>query len=791
MPVPSTIRAARGASVRAPSPGSMVRAPSPGSVQRNINALSSTLTGLQRLHSSAVGSASVQAQPLGSPPVRVSSAVPAAASIAGSVSAAAAPVVAPMQLPVKSLLSWVPSEPHLVESAANSAQSADTFTTNASSDARVATRRANAEMLAECNANVEMLARAVMDAEAALSTDTRTDSGTSTARSARSGHRVEPAAVATPIPDWRAQGKFNSQQEELLPRAAPLTRGAEFWSVGRDGRDTELLRQLGEMECQLGVGYRPQTGTEAAQVLPSELVGSETGSDGEILRLRAQMEDQVRQVAEERRAWDEERAWLYNELRSVRESADRRATAPQAVETGGQSVGLIGSRLTAASEQVTPEMVRDRLHVKGMSGVVTTHVDGLPTFGDRSAEPTLQPQPIPVDSEAWSMASESGSDFTLPTNGSGSRDPELTRLKKNIKAAMEAMGRMENHKDLGSVVRELSNGCALSAAAAPSVPVPPVRIVTAEQLRSRSQSSQYNRPNGPSETSTQSTGARQSQYVYAHEQRQRLQVDQSGRRRAELEASEADARGLLETRRRLDELFAEASNAADRLFAGEASTVKEVGVSSYNVAASLMQKSGHKTDADRVTPGDSQSEEVLRAHERASPVPQITLSGSAENAAGRTSSSSIPASNGLPSDGRQGRLEVIRKPQAVAAVPSPEVAAWDREAAVAARGLPSFCIPEGLTGPTAWTSAACAGACAGSTMSHGNFSSSAGSMTDGSSHTSPVMSVAADSLAPSAGGSLAGSMSTMPTNEGMPDEESRRLVKDELEKLRAWYRSLK
>jgi len=554
----------------------------------------------------------------------------------------------------------------------------------------------------------------------------------------------------------------------------------------RDARLDKRRHEDADHHHRLANGVAACVGTAAEQVVPVEFPMSDGGSEAEeCLRLRAQLEDQERQVAEERKAWEQERAWLYSELRNTRpEPSDR---APQKQVFGTAEIadqGPVIASLSGKEEQLEPELAKDRLRVKGMSAVgivagAAGPLDALPTFGDRRSvmcEPDIEPVPVSTGGYA-KVVSPGGSDNAGDMAAGGCHDTELIRLKRNIKAAMDAMGRMENHKDLGSVVRELSNGCACVA------------------------------PRLSSTASNHAANGRMVHDTYSREEQQQLRqpppFEQRGHQPFRVEASTAEDYGMQETRRRLDQLFARASDAADRMFAGEALSTREASVSSSTGPPPLMHRSSPVVDWSSVGAQLSSSKvERSRPHERASPGgspacppgPPTAVVCTADNM--KHTSSQEPHMDWLrvkvfPPDTRAafGRPETDDRPskmqQAAAVVPSPEVAAWDRGAVAAARGPScngfheSYCISGG----------------GGSSPSiGGNFSSSACSAADGSRSPSPLASAVteiADPSAPPSAAASAGNLASHP--EGSLEneaEESRRLVKSELEKLREWYKSL-
>jgi hypothetical protein len=187
-----------------------------------------------------------------------------------------------------------------------------------------------------------------------------------------------------------------------------------------------------------------------------------------ILELRAQLQDRERQVEEERQNWQLERERLYTELRDAQRSAREQEEAQLAVSinssrmvensTGGQtpmssepassmhSSHVSSPPLPAMYQQQAAqlaELERERLREKGihpleMSG--TTPVDALPTFGGRESIG------LPMDFLPLGGDVAAGGSTSV-------REPvsELSELKKNIRAAMEALEQGSSERNFQDV----------------------------------------------------------------------------------------------------------------------------------------------------------------------------------------------------------------------------------------------------------------------------------------------------------------------------------------------------
>jgi hypothetical protein len=173
-------------------------------------------------------------------------------------------------------------------------------------------------------------------------------------------------------------------------------------------------------------------------------------------------QDRERQASQERRAWDqvmeEQRSWreererLYSELRDAQhissvaqkiskkmeEVATPQVESKEALSPLRPEPQVPSQTTSSASAAENPAHLKSPQRVSSLEMSAAVRIDSIPTFGGRDGTANAG---LVLDS-----CSLGGAPSAVEPGA------ELTKLKKGIKAAMEAMVRVESHKDIASAI---------------------------------------------------------------------------------------------------------------------------------------------------------------------------------------------------------------------------------------------------------------------------------------------------------------------------------------------------
>jgi len=337
----------------------------------------------------------------------------------------------------------------------------------------LAAKKANAELLTAAIANVELLGRAVAEAEAAAK-EASVQQDKLSARTTIIGS-PKPMALthgsSAPAPNDLKPG--NAQEDELLQcssaqpciissttphRSQVKDADTDLWSFskGLTPKSVELLSRVNAERARIlslveGPSIVPGAGENnglaaVSQTQPNGMLSSspahrnlalEAGftpynDSDECSKLRIQLLHSELHVEEQRKAWEAERTRL---LERLQVAEDKSKVDP----------------LQDCYDHIVPVDVEPRhpqniqlesLHAKCLQSTdgECVPLDNLPTFGARE------------------MSNGGGGDEAAGEREVSCNAPEFEQLKRNIRSAMEAMVRLESHKDLSAAARELGNG---------------------------------------------------------------------------------------------------------------------------------------------------------------------------------------------------------------------------------------------------------------------------------------------------------------------------------------------